>query len=252
MNDFLNECLNNFWIDEIQQLLRDSLRDSKIVVRLQRPDILDPLMTINEAEHGALELIPPESCDIERNARNKRIIERAVVRHKLLIVKDPGNPAQGRDPITEEHDILEIITRDDYRFFDQTEQEWISELSAVNPWGFVPLLEVYNEWDASLNGGQSDLETPLPFMRAFNDVLNQGLQAHRYHSTPKVVMKLNDVAPFIKNNFPEAVDQETGQILPHAEISWRGREILFLQQGDEMAFLRRILSLATRLPSWNS
>jgi hypothetical protein len=74
-------------------------------------------------------------------------------------------------------------------------------------------------------------------MRAFSEVLGQGLQAHKYHSTPKVVMSLSDVAPFIKNNFPEAVNPETGEIMPYAEISWRGREILFLQTGDSMEFL---------------
>lgn len=236
-NDFLNECLQNYWIDEIQQILRDSIRDSKVVVRLRRPDIFDPLMTIDESEHGALELIPPERVQIERNVRNKNIIERAVVDHRMLFVIDAGDPASGRDPTTEEHEIQEIITRDGYRFYDRTDNRWLTELASRNTWNFVPLLEIYNEWDASLQGGQSDLETPLPFMKAFHDVLSQGLQAHRYHSTPKVIMNLADVAPFIKNNFPEAVDPETGDIRPHAEISWRGREILFLQTGDDMKFL---------------
>lgn len=236
-NDFLNECLHNFWVGEIQQIFRDAIRDSKVIVRLQRPDILDPLMTLDESEHGHLELVAPETVDVERNARNKRLIEKAVIRHKMLFVTDDGDPAEGRDPVTEEHEVIEIITRQNYRFFDQTTNEWLTDLAAVNPWGFVPLLEIYNEWDAALQGGQSDYETVIPFMRAFDQVLNQGLQAHKYHSTPKVVMNLSDVAPFIKNNFPEAVDPETGEIVPHAEISWRGREILFLQVGDEMKFL---------------
>jgi hypothetical protein len=50
-------------------------------------------------------------------------------------------------------------------------------------------------------------------------------------------MNLVDVASFIKNNFPEAVDQTTGEIRPQSEISWRGREILFLQTEDKMSFL---------------
>jgi hypothetical protein len=237
INNFLNECLGNYWINEIQQIIRDTTRDSKSIVRLSRPDVLDPLMTLEEAEHGSLEIIPPERVDIERNQRNKRIIERAVIRHRVLMVKDKGSISQGRDPVTEEHDVLEYITRDRYSFFDQTTSEWLDELASDNTWNFVPLLEVYNEYDAALEGGMSDLETPLPFMRAFSEVLGQGLQAHKYHSTPKVVMSLSDVAPFIKNNFPEAVNPETGEIMPYAEISWRGREILFLQTGDSMEFL---------------
>lgn len=237
MNDFLNECINNFWVDEIQQMLRDSIRDSKTIIRVQRPDILDPLMTLDEAEHCALEIVPPELVDIERDMKNKRVITRAVIRHTFTIIKDDGNPATGQDPTTEEHDVLEIIDQDNFKFYDQTDNQWLTDMASRNRWGFVPLVEVYNEWDSALKSGQSDFEAVIPFMQAFNDVLKQGLTAHKYHSTPKVVLKLTDVAPFIKNNFPEAVDPTTGEIMPHAEISWRGREILFLQQGDDMSFL---------------
>jgi len=248
-NDFLNECINVYWLDEIQQMLRDSIRDSKVVVRIQRPDILDPLMTLDEAEHCTLEIIPPEFVTIEYDPRNKRVMQRAIVTHTMLFVKDKGNPATGQDPTTEEHTVLEIIDQNGFRFWDQNDNVWLTDLQSSNRYGFVPLLEVFNEWDASLQSGQSDYEAVLPFMEAFAQVLQQGLQAHKYHSTPKVVMKLQDVAPFIKNNFPEAVDQTTGEIVPHAEISWRGREILFLQQGDEMAFLeaRSVLGDTTAL-----
>jgi len=235
--DFLNECLSDFWSDELQQLLRDTMRDSKVVVKLTRPDLFDPLMTVDEAEHGVLEVIPPELVDIERNPTNKRIIERAVIHRKMLFVTEPGSVAQGQDPITEQHEVLEIITRERYTFFDQTTSEWLENYAAANPWNFVPLLEIFNEFDGSLQGGISEFETVIPFINAFNDALSQALQAHRYHSTPKIVMKLHDITPFIKNNFPEAVDPETGAILPRGEISWQGREILFVSTDEEISFL---------------
>lgn len=236
-SQYLNECIHDHWADEIQQMIRDAVRDSKCIVRLQKPDILDPLMTIDESEHFAIEIIPPERVDIERNARNKRIIERAVIHHRMVFIKDDGDPAQGLDPTAEEHDVIEIIDREQYRFFDQTDSEWMTSMQAPNTWNFVPLLEVFNEWDSALQGGQSALETVIPFIRAFHDVLTQGLQAHSYHSMPKVVMKLLDVAPFIKNNFPEAIDAETGEIKQQGEISYRGREILFIQSEEEVSFL---------------
>jgi hypothetical protein len=234
---YLNECLQNHWIDEIQQMVRDSIRDSKVIVRMQKPDVLDPLMTLDEAEHLALECLPPERVDIERSLRNKRVIERAVIHHRMIFVMNQGDIPNGVDPRVEEHDVLEIITRENYRFFDQNTSQWLTDMQTPNRWGFVPLLEVYNEWDASLQGGQSDLETVIPFMRAFHDVLTQGLQAHQYHSTPKITMKLVDIAPFIKNNFPEVVDETTGEIKANGEISWRGREIIFIQEGEEIDFL---------------
>jgi len=236
-SDFLNECIRTYWANEIKQMLRDSMRDSKVIVRLRRPDIFDPLMTIEESDHCALEMFPPELVQIERHPENKWIIQRAVIHHRMLFIKDEGDIAQGRDPIVEEHEVLEFITRDDFKFFDNTTSEWLTDMEAVNRYGFVPLVEVYNEYDSTLKGGQSDLETVIPFIQAFHDALTQGLQAHGYHSTPKVMMKLTDVAPFIMNNFPEAVDTETGQIKQDGEISWRGREILFVQTDEDISFL---------------
>lgn len=236
IDDFLNECLQNHWADEIQQMLRDSIRDSKTIVRLRKPDIFDPLMTLEEAQHCTIEIIPPDRVDIERSLRNKNVIERAVILHRMTFVIDDGDVANGLQPQVEEHDVLEIITREDYTFFDKTTNEWLDNLRAPNRWGFVPCVEVFNEWDAALQGGQSDFETVIPFIKAFHDLLVQGLQAHKYHSTPKVVMTLNDVAPFVKNNFPEALADD-GTIKPNAEISWRGREILFIQQEDKIEFL---------------
>ena len=236
MDDFLNECLTNYWADEIQQMLRDAIRDSKTIVRLRKPELFDPLMTIEESQHCTLEIIPPDRVDIERSLQNRNIIERAVILHRMTFVIDDGDVANGREPQVEEHDVLEVITRDSYSFFDKNTNTWLDDMGAPNKWGFVPLVEVYNEWDSALQSGQSDFETVIPFINAFHDILAQGLQAHKYHSTPKVKLKLGDVAPFIKNNFPEALD-ENGNIKPNAQISWKGREILFLQDTDEMDFL---------------
>jgi hypothetical protein len=166
-NEFLNECLTNYWVDEIQQMFRDTIRDSKCIVRIQRPDILDPLMTLDEAEHCALEIIPPELVEIERNVANKRIIERAVIRHSMTFVKDDGDVASGQDPTIEDHDVLEVITPRSYRFFDQTDSVWLTDLQRENRDNFVPLLEVYNEWDASMNSGQKDVDNVLTFLNAF-------------------------------------------------------------------------------------
>lgn len=237
IDQYLNECISTYWTDEIQQFIRDSIRDSKVIVRVSKPDILDPLMTMEEADHCKLECIPPERVSIERNVRNRNIIERATVLHRMTFVIDEGDPTMNVEPREEEHDVLEIIDRDSYRFFDQFTNEWLTEMETPNTAQVVPLIEIHHEWDASLQGGQSDLESVIPFIHAFHDVVAQGLQAHRYHSTPKVKLKLSDVAPFIRNNFPDAWDETTGTVRNGAEISWRGREIIFLQAEDDMDFL---------------
>lgn len=237
-NDFLNECLHLYWTDEIQQMLRDAMRDSKTIVRIRRPDVIDPLMTLDEADHGVLEVIVPERVEIERNAANKRIIERALIHHRMIVVRQGADPKNGLETQTEEHEVIEEITRTNYRFYDQNESREMTELAAENRWGFVPLLEVDNEWDSALQGGQSDLEPVIPFINAFHDIVAQSLQAHRYHSTPKVKIKLTGaVETFIANNWPDAIDPATGRVRDGAEIGWQGREIFFFQGEEDAGFI---------------
>ena len=143
----------------------------------------------------------------------------------------------GKQPIEEEHDVIEIVDRERYRFFDQNTDTWLTDMETPNPWGFVPFLEVWNEFDSALQGGQSDLESVIPFLQAFHDVVAQGLQAHRYHSTPKIKLKLADVGNFIKNNFPDAWDEATGQVKNGSAVNWSGREILFFNSEEDADFL---------------
>lgn len=235
--EFLNECLHDYWAPQLREMFTAVIRDSKCFIKLCWPDILDPLMTIDESEHGTLEIIPADLVDIERDGRNKNIVTRAVIHRRLNFVINEGDPSQGQDPQTEVHDVLEIIDRDTYSFFDQTTSSWLDSMAAPNRYGFVPVLEVFNEWDAALQGGQSDLETVIPFMQAFHDVLTQSLQAHRYHSTPKLKLKLSDVATFIKNNFPAAWDEEKATVIPQSEISLNGREVMFFTSEEDAEFL---------------
>src|SRR5262245_39808430 len=186
LNDFLNDCLHKYWTSEVQQMFRDAMRDSKTIVRLRRPDVLDPLMTLDEADHGVIEVIVPERVEIIRNPSNKRIIDQCNIAHRMLFVTEDADPKNGQEAQTEEHEVLEVITRAEYRFYDQTEKKELTNLAAENRWNFVPILEVDNEWDSAYQGGRSDLETVIPFIDAFHDVVAQTLQAHRYHSTPKV------------------------------------------------------------------
>lgn len=238
LDDFLNACLHDFWADALQQVFRDAMRDSKTVVRVRRPDIDDPLMTVSEAEHCQLEIVAPERVEVERSLTNKNVINRVIISHRMLFVKDPGDVAEGRDPQTEEHDVLEFIDRSSYTYFDKTDNVFLDQLRAPNRFGFVPILEIFNEWDSALEDGQSEFESVIPFIRAFHDLMVQGLQAHKQHSTPKVKLKLIDVSTFLRNNFPEIFDSTTGAIIPNAEISWQGREIFFFTENEDAEFLQ--------------
>lgn len=236
LEDHLNECIKDFWAGDMQEMFKSAIRDGKVIVRLRQPDILDPLMTMDEATHYCLEVIPPERVDIQYSMRNKNVIEQVQILHRMIVVTQPADLTQGLQAIEEEHDVIEVITKDAYRFYDQNTSTWLDDMRSTNSWNFVPVMEVFNEWDAALQGGQSDFESVIPFLNAFHDVVAQGLQAHRYHSTPKIKLKISDVTQFIKNNFPDAID-EMGQVKQGASVNWQGREILFFNSDEDAGFL---------------
>jgi hypothetical protein len=241
----LNECIHDFWSTNLLQCWRDAIRDSKTVFRFRQPDIANKLVTDRDRLHGKIELIPPEACQFYYNPSDPDMVDKLVITHWIDMPQDDFeqnllDPAQSanaqRSPQTTEHQVIEVITPERIRFFDLTDNKELVSWGGSNTFGFVPAAEVYNEYDVTLGGGQSDLEPIVPFIRAFHDVMLQTLQAHKYHSTPKLKFRLKDVVTFLKNNFPEVLD-DTGRIVSGAAVKWSGREVLFIQPEEEIEFI---------------
>ena len=264
--DFLNKCLHDYWGSEIKQVFRNSMRDSKTIMRLRLPDINNPLVSMEERTYGVLETVDPERVAIQYRPGNKEIIDVAYITRRVLMIQQPGDVISGMFPQEREHLIIEVITPENFRYFDKTENRWMTEFDQDNAFGVVPLVEVWNEYDSSLSGGQSDLESVYPFVMALHDCMAQSLQAHKYHSTPKIKFKLHEVASFVRNNFPEAWDETTGRLLPNSSISWDSKSVVFLQVDEEadfieaksvlndsrelMEFLIDCISVASETPRW--
>jgi hypothetical protein len=240
----LNECLHDYWAPELQQMFRDAMRDSKAIVRFRQPMALNPLFSERDRVHGRIDLLPPEAVQIIWSPVDPDMIEKAVITHwmdvdesDMEVLLDQSVVAQTNlSPKIREHQIIEIITPDRYRFYDKTENRELQTWGGPNTLGFVPLWEAWNEYDASLGGGQSEIEPIQPFIRAFHEVLLQTLQTHKYHSSPKLHFKVKDIATFLNNNFPGTID-ENGKLVPGSTISWRGREIIFSHPDEEINFI---------------
>ena len=237
VDDKINSCIKKYWAEEIQQMFRDSLRDSKAIIRLSKNSLDDPLLTMEDREHLSLKIISPEKVSIEYDINQGTIINRAIISHYVEMIEEDFDPTKGEMPKVKEHQILEIVTPEEFQYYDVSEREWLPQLGSINTWGFVPLIEIFNEWDSSINGGQSDLEGVWPFIEAFHDALDQGLQAHKYHSIPKVKFKIKDIATFIRNNFPEAFDPNTQSLKPQATITWKGKEVIFIEADEDIGFV---------------
>jgi len=242
VDEFLEDCIHVFWAGVLQQMIRDSVRDADTIVRIRRHRIDNPLVTPEEWEACYLEIVPPEKCSIlYRENGDFKEIEKAYIRHERdFVIEDQQTSGSAIIlPQIREHVIIEEITPDTYRYFDQTEGRWLDEFEQDNSWGFVPLEEVANEYDASVEGGQSDLEAPLPFIMALHEVIAQSLVAHKAHSIPKAKFHVNELTTFLANNFPDSFEtDENGNVDPNSftgEVNWKGTEILFFQGSEEDA-----------------
>jgi len=241
-DEFLDNCIHNYWSPQLVQMIRDATRDADTVVRIRRFSSDNPLVSAEEWESCYLEIVSPERCSIiYRQGGDKREIQVAYIRHEIDEIQEEvrTNGAAVTLPQMRRKIIIEELTPEEFRYYDQTEGKWREDLREDNVWGFVPLHEVNNEYDASLDGGQSDLEAPLPFIMALHEVIAQTLVAHKAHSIPKAKFKINDLTTFLANNFPDAFEtDEAGQIDPttfSGTVNWKGTEILFFQAGEEDA-----------------
>ncbi len=235
----INTSIERYWKPKLVELFRNTMRDSLTYVRVWQPFLTDKLTTNEEREACALMLYEPERITVMYDPQNPTRIVRAVIVTKVEFpdeVEPRPDLPRGTKPKIKEHEIWEDITPERYRYYDRTERRWIDEWSRDNPDGFVPIVEVWNEYDSALSGGQSDLESVYPFIKAFHEVMRQSLQAHAYHSTPKLRFKVEDVRAFLKNNFPDTID-ENGEPVAGATINWKGREVLFIGTEEDIGFI---------------
>jgi hypothetical protein len=243
-DDFINDCITIHWAEALTEMKRNAIRDSRCVVRVRKPGEKNILMTPDELEACYLEVLPPESVEIFYNEIDGTIIDRAYYTKTVEIVDswDDGGPNAQPAPRISEHVIIEEVTPTDYNYYDQTLGRVAGGLaSEVIRGASFAFVEVFNEYDSTLQGGQSDLESAYPFICAFHDVLGQALKAHKYHSIPKAKFKINDIQTFLANNFPDSFEQdEKGQPIPGSftgTVSWQGTEILFFEPEEDGSFM---------------
>jgi hypothetical protein len=237
----LNDSIQKVWKPVLQEMYRNAMRDSKTVVRMWQPE-MTPLVTQEERESCCISIIDPERATIVYDPRDPKVVERAVIVYTVdfpddaVDVSKTGDPPRGQKPQTKEHEIWEVITASSYRYYDKTDAVWLADWARDNPYDFVPVHEVWNEYDSTLSGGQSDYEAVYPLIRAFHEVLLQALKSHKYHSAPKIKLAVADIPSFLRNNFPTTVDEE-GQVIPGGTIRWEGREVLITAADDDIEYI---------------
>jgi hypothetical protein len=236
---FLNEAIADYWAPQLQEIFRDAMRDSKVIVRYRQPSAQNPLFDETDRTHGKLEVVPPEEADLTFDPSDPDRLLRAAFTHEVEIdERTDDEVVQGTAPRLVKHEIVEVVTPEEYRFYDKTAGTELLTWATRNTWRFVPVWPIYNEYAADLGGGQSDIEPMLPFIEAFHEVLVDTLTAHKYHSIPTAKFKVKQVEAFIKNNWPELWDDTTNKPKPGAKASWGGKEVMFFAPEEDGEFIQ--------------
>lgn len=161
-----------------------------------------------------------------------------------------------RDPITGE--IIEYVLEAASEWIDErgnrrkcivqeriSKEKRVTSVEGDNPgietgefpskWGFVPIVQFSNEKNPGATYGKSELESIEPFMKAYHDVMLHAIQGSKLHSTPRLKLKLKNVARFLLNNFgitdPEKFVREGGR------INLTGSELLIFEDGEDAEFI---------------
>ncbi len=214
-------------VAKMQETHRNAFRDGDCYVRLSRED------------RGGL--LFPEGAQIIYNVMPADMVEN-VVRNPLTgqeieytlksqySWKDSAGASRQcviQQKISAEQIKTEIVSGDTPEGVEVGEVE--------NPWGFIPIVRFQNEPDSSRVFGRSDLEAVEPYLKAYHDVMMHAIQGSKLHSTPRLKLKLKNVAKFLKENCGitnPAADAENG-----ITVNLSGREILFFQDGDDAEFI---------------
>lgn len=241
-DDILSHLINDRWKAQLWDIYRIALRDTCCWVRIRKPFNL-PTSADDENNDVVLEVINAESVTPYYDPVTKELI-RAEIVSDVFVEEQPFSPSlitsAGARVYGREHQIVEIITPQQYLYYDKTLQAVLDEYTIDNKWGFVPLVQVFNDFDSTLNGGSSDLESVYPFLQAFHDLLVQSRTSHTYHADPKVKFKLEDVNAFLRNNFPESFNAE-GDF--SGVLSWKGKDIYLMESTEDVGFIEANLNM---------
>ncbi|MFA9457419.1 phage portal protein [Halalkalibacter sp. AB-rgal2] len=102
-------------------------------------------------------------------------------------------------------------------------------------WNFLPIVHFKNKSDEHEKYGKSDTEAIEPFLKAYHDVMIHAITGSKMHSTPKLKLKIKDVAAFLRNNY--GIDDPVKFAKEGKGINLDGKEALFLSESEDAEFI---------------
>jgi hypothetical protein len=225
------DVLDDFFganVSRMQQVHRDSLRDGDCYVWVTREEEEDADL-YPEAKGARLvfNLIPPEQVT--------NIVTDPITGHTQEYVLESAHQWMEAG-IKRKCTVVQRIRRD-VRIVEikGDRPPDIESGEFAQPWGFIPIAHFRNEADSNDKYGRSDLEAVEPFLKAYHDVMMHSIQGSKMHSTPRLKLRVADVARFLQNNF--GVDDPVKFIRDGGKIDLAGHEVLFFSGDEDAGFV---------------
>jgi hypothetical protein len=222
----LDEYINQ-WTSRMLRTHQLALRDGDcfvMLVHLENNDLLYP----DEETRFDYIIIPPEQVDNIEVDPITRKPKSYVFKGKVKWVDDSGNEREYTvtQKITAERIVIKV---------EGDAPEGVTDEIQPNHWGFIPIIHFKNEPEESELYGHSELEPIEPYMKVYHDVMKHAMQGSKMHSTPRLKLKVTDVATFLQNNFPDAYEAyKRGQ---PAKLNFEGSEVLIFTGEDDAEFI---------------
>lgn len=107
----------------------------------------------------------------------------------------------------------------------------------MNIWGVVPIVHWSNEREEDELYGRSDLSAVFPLMVAYHNIATQALKNNRLHSSPKLKLRIEDVASFMASNF--GIDINTLGAGKQPQVNMDNQDMVILSsETDDMVYVQ--------------
>lgn len=225
------EMLDNYfpqWVSRMQRTHRNAMREGDCFVMLSRLEEGEKTLYPERVTKLEYAILPPEQVRIDVDPITLQP-NRYIIRGQFTWTSPIGGETRSYIGTT-------VITKDTFSYrYEGDVPEGLLDEERPNPWGFVPIVHFKNEPEDNELYGQSDLEPVEPFLKAYHDVMLHAMQGSKMHSTPKLKLKLKNVAQFLVNNF--GLDIEKVRRGERTTISLEGHELLLFTEGEDAEFV---------------
>ncbi len=215
-------------VSRMQQTHRDAMRDGDCFVWITREETEDAALYPESRVRLVYNIIPP--AQIAQVVRDPitRVTREYVLKSEHTWFDDSDNSRKCT--------IIQRISRE--KRIVKVEGDVPPDMQPgeeQNRWGFIPIVHFKNEGDETEEFGRSDLEAIEPFLKAYHDVMLHAIQGSKMHSTPRLKLKLKDVARFLANNF--GITDPKHFIDQGGAIKLEGRELLIFMDEEDAEFI---------------